>query len=133
MICSRHNQSKVTNGPRRGRNPASSQILIGARLYFLHFVLHDWPDALAVQILAHIAAAMTPGYSKLILGEFILPDTDAPLIASGFDWQMMVLHSGMERSERQWRELIKGVGLEVVGFWQGKEGAEGIIEVVKEG
>lgn len=76
---------------------------------------------------------MAPGYSKLILGEFILPNTDAPFLASGFDWQMMVLHSGMERSERQWRELIEGVGLEIVDFWQGKEGGEGIIEVVKRG
>ena len=75
---------------------------------------------------------MTPGYSKLLLNEFSLPNTDAPLLASSFDWQMMVLHSGMERSERHWRELIRGVGLEIVGFWQGKEGGEGIIEVVKE-
>ena len=29
-------------------------------------------------------------------------------------------------------ELIKGVGLEIVGFWQGKEGGEGIIEVIKQ-
>ena len=76
---------------------------------------------------------MKPGYSKLNLGEFILPNTDAPLIAAGLDWQMMVLHSGMERSERQWRELIKGVGLGIVSFWQGKEGGEGIIDVFKEG
>ena len=132
-ICSCHSQLKVINGPRRPHNPPSSQLFLGARVYFLHFVLHDWPDALAVQILAHIVAAMTPGYSKLILGEFILPNTDAPLLASEFDWQMMVLRSGMERSERQWRELIKRVGLEIVGFWQGKEGSEGIIEVVKKG
>ena len=76
---------------------------------------------------------MTPGYSKLILGEFILPNTGASFLASGFDWQMMVLHSGMERSEGQGTELIKGVGLEIVGFWQGKGGAEGIVEVVKRG
>ena len=81
-------------------NPSSSQILLGARVYFFHFVLHDWPDALATQILTHIATAMAPGYSKLILGEFILPNTDAPLTASSCDWQMMVMHSGMERSER---------------------------------
>ena len=67
----------------------------------------------------HLFTAMTPGYSKL------MPNTDALLIASGSDWQMMVLHSGMERSERQWRELIKGVGLKIVGL-------AGIIEVVKE-
>ena len=90
--------------------------MLGARVYFLHFVLHDWSDALAAQILTHIAAAMAPGYLKLILSEFILPDTGAPFLASRFDWQMMVLHSGMERSEGQWRELIKGAGLETIGF-----------------
>lgn len=75
---------------------------------------------------------MAPGYSKLVLGEFILPNTGAPFLASGFDWLMMVLHSGMERSQGQWRELIKGVGLEIVGCWQGREGGEGMIEVVEE-
>ena len=74
---------------------------------------------------------MTPNYSKLILGEFILPDMDAPFLACGYDWQMMVLHSGMERSQHQWKELIKGVGLEIVEFWAGKEGGDGIIEVIK--
>ncbi len=125
--------------PIRGKNPPTSSSQMdyrlnfcsGARVYFFHFILHDWPDALAVEILTHIAAAMIPGYSKLILGEFILPNTNAPFIASGFDWQMMVLHSGMERSQRQWMELIQRVGLEIVNFWQGKEGGEGIIEVVK--
>ncbi len=76
---------------------------------------------------------MTPGYSKLILGEFILPNTEAPIVGSAYDWQMMVLHCGMERSEQQWRELIKGVGLEIVNFWQGIRGGDGIIEVVKRG
>lgn len=75
---------------------------------------------------------MAPGYSKPVLGEFILPNTGAPFLASGFDWQMMVLHSGMERSQGQWREPIQGVGLEIVGCWQGREGGESIIEVVKE-
>ena len=117
--------------PKAPINKLSFQHLLGARIYFLHFVLHDWPDTLAAQILTHIAAAMVPGYSKLILSEFILPSTDAPFLASGFDWQMMVLHSGMERSQGQWRKLIRGAGLEDVEFWPGKDGAEGIIEAVK--
>ena len=74
---------------------------------------------------------MTPGYSKLILGEFILRNTRTPLVASGFDLQMVALHSGMERSERQWKTLLYGAGLEVtrVAFPQGNE--EGVIEAVK--
>ena len=62
---------------------------------------------------------MIPSYSTLILGEFILLNMDAPFIASGFVWQTMVLHSGMERSEGQRRELISGIGLEMAGFWRG--------------
>ena len=58
------------SGSRRPHNPPSSQLLSGARVYFLHFDLNDWPDALAVQILAQIAAPTTPGYSKLVLGDF---------------------------------------------------------------
>ena len=76
---------------------------------------------------------MIPGYSKLILGEFILRNTRTPLLASGFDLQMMALHSGMKRSERQWKTLLPGAGLEVtrVAFPQGNE--EGVIEAVKIG
>ena len=76
---------------------------------------------------------MTPGYSKLILGEFILRNTGTSLLAAGFDLQMMALHSGMERSERQWRTLLEGAGLEVtkVAFPPGTENGEGIVEVMR--
>ena len=74
---------------------------------------------------------MIPGYSKLILAEFILRDTGTPLLAAGFDLQMMALHSGMERSERQWKTLLLRAGLEVtrISFPQGNE--EGVVEAVK--
>ena len=113
-----------------------SQLLLtlpypGARIYFFHFIFHDWSDHCCHRILTQIAAAMIPGYSKLILGEFILRDTGTPLLAAGFDLQMMALHSGMERSERQWKTLLNGAGLEVtkISFPQGNE--EGVVEAVK--
>ena len=74
---------------------------------------------------------MKPGYSKLILGEFILPNTGTPLLAAGFDLQMMVLHSGMERSERQWRTLLEGAGLTVARVSNPQGTGEGIIEAVR--
>ena len=76
---------------------------------------------------------MTPGYSKLILGEFVLRNTGTSLLAAGFDLQMMALHSGMERSERQWRTLLEGAGLEVVkvSFPPGHGNGEGIIEAMR--
>lgn len=100
-------------------------------MYHLRAVLHDWPTAQCRIILTHIVDAMTPDYSRLIIREFILPDADAPLLGSCNDLLMMVLLAGMERTESQWRELLEGVGLEVVGFWTTVKGGEGVIEAVK--
>lgn len=74
---------------------------------------------------------MTPGYSKLILGEFVLRNAGTPLLAAGFDLQMMALHSGMERSERQWRALLEGAGFEVTKISFPRGDGEGIVEAMK--
>lgn len=74
---------------------------------------------------------MAPNYSRLIIREFILPDTNAPLYTACTDIRMMLLHAGMERDESQWKELLNGVGLELEGFWNAERGGEGVIEAVK--
>ena len=79
---------------------------------------------------------MKRGYSKLILNEIVLPDKGTPLQMALWDMQMMVVLGGRERTERAWRQLLRSVGLEVVGIWQppaakgGGSGGEGIIEAV---
>ncbi|KAM0801134.1 S-adenosyl-L-methionine-dependent methyltransferase [Usnea florida] len=103
----------------------------GARVYHLRSILHDWPTPTCRIILSRIADAMTPNYSKLIIREFILPDTDVPLYAACTDVRMMLLHAGMERTESQWKELLSDVGLELEGFWTMERGGEGVIEAVK--
>ena len=109
------------------------RLYLGAQIYFFHFIFHDWSDDCCHRILSQISVAMISGYSKLILGEFVLQDTRTPFLATGFDLQMMALHSGTERSERQWQTLLHGVGLEVarVAFPQGNK--EGVIEAMKKG
>lgn len=74
---------------------------------------------------------MRPGYSKLILNEFILPDKGCDLFPALADIHMMGDLSGTERSEKQFRELLGSIGLEVVNFWQPPGASEGIIEAVK--
>ena len=73
---------------------------------------------------------MTKGYSKLVLGEYCLPNMGAPLFAAGLDLSMMILHSGMERSEKQWRALLEEVGLEIIGIWPPPGNGDAIIEAV---
>ncbi|MCJ1433696.1 hypothetical protein MMC27_003060 [Xylographa pallens] len=108
------------------------QPIKGARAYYTHFVLHDWPDEKCREILRELMSAMKPGYSKLILNESILPDTDcSPWFATN-DINMMAILAGMTRSRSQYIELVESVGLEVVKVWRSPdpEDAEGVIEAV---
>lgn len=72
---------------------------------------------------------MEPGYSKILLSEAILPDTDCSLFQAGLDIQMMGMHAGMERTRTQWKKLLEGEGFRIVKFWIPSGGnGEGIVE-----
>lgn len=73
---------------------------------------------------------MIPGYSKLLVSELILPDQGCPLSQAGLDWGMMFLHSGLERSEQQWRDLLASEGLVVTMVHHEPGGDGAIIEAV---
>jgi hypothetical protein len=60
---------------------------------------------------------MKPGYSKVLIFEYILPDVRAALFPSVLDINMLALLNGMERTETQWENLLASVRLEVVKFW----------------
>ncbi len=104
----------------------------GARTYFFHYILHNWPDHLARTILRNTAAAMKPSYSKIILNELILPAKDCPQSTSWADMHMMAGLAALERNEKQWLELLKGTGLKVVKFWFPMESIDGVIELMLE-
>lgn len=57
--------------------PTLLTIKTGARVYFFHHILHDWPDKECVSILENVIKAMVPGYSKLLIHELIVPETNA--------------------------------------------------------
>lgn len=73
---------------------------------------------------------MKPGYSKVILGENVLPDRECPLLKAELDWAMMTLHCGMTRTEKQWQNLCKEAGLEMVKFWPPPGDGDGIVEAM---
>lgn len=71
---------------------------------------------------------MIPGYSKLLIGNIILPDENVPLRASGLDIAMLFLHSGSQRSEAEWRALLEEGGFTVIKVWLPHGDGDGIIE-----
>ena len=110
----------------------TSLTISGARAYYTHFVLHNWNDEECRKILRNLMPAMTPRYSKILLNEFILPDEDCPSQFAARDITMMVLLAAMERTETQWVELVRSVGLDVVRIWRSpySKADEAVIEAM---
>lgn len=100
----------------------------GARAYFFHAVPHDWPDADCVRIFGSVKAAMTRGYSKLIIYEIVLPAQGASSMMTTMDLQLMACTSGLERTEAHWRQLLGGVGFEVISISRHPRAIESVIE-----
>ena len=55
--------------------------------------------------------------SRLLICDYVLPNTGSDLHPALLDIMMMSLSSGLERTERQWRTLLDSVGLEIVKIW----------------
>jgi hypothetical protein len=109
----------------------TEQPVKGARAYFMHSILHDWPDDVCRKILANLADAMKPGYSKILIFECVIPRTGAYWEATAGDILMMTQLSALERTEDHWRQLIEGSGLnlKIVKFWSsGQSDVENVIE-----
>lgn len=91
---------------------------------------HDFDDAACKKFLGNTVEAMSSGSSLLIV-DFVLPDANAPLSGATEDLFMLMIHSGMERSESQWKHLLDAIGLDVKKFWRANGVSEGVIEAVK--
>ncbi|KZL80826.1 sterigmatocystin 8-o-methyltransferase [Colletotrichum incanum] len=100
-----------------------------ARAYYMHHIIHGWPNRQARKILEMQKAAMKPGYSKLLIHEHIMND-DRPVhpYAAAFDIGMMLFASAQERTEREWESLITSAGLKIVKIWRVPSAAKGVIE-----
>jgi hypothetical protein len=100
----------------------------GARVYFMHNVLHDWPDAAAGDILRKLAGAMERGYSRVLIHESLVSNVKPLSRVTVSDITMMACLAAAERTEEQWKELVAGAGLRVVKIWRPVQSVESIIE-----
>lgn len=66
--------------------------------------------------------------SRLLINEFVLPNTGADQLQASLDIMMMTLVSGLERTEMQWQSLLESVGLEIVKIWSIMPEIEAVIE-----
>ena len=98
----------------------------------MHSVLHDWTDERCRIILQQLIPAMEKGYSKILINENVVPDVGASWKITSLDWFMMALAASSERTEAQWRDLLRSVGLRISGIWTKAPGVESLIEAILE-
>jgi hypothetical protein len=83
-----------------------------AEVYTLCGVLHDWSDELAKLILRNCRKAMAKN-GRLLIVETIVPETNSASFSKLLDINMMVMTSGRERTQSEFRDLLDGADFRV--------------------
>jgi cyclopropane fatty-acyl-phospholipid synthase-like methyltransferase len=86
---------------------------VGAQIYVIKGVLHDFDDERCVAILQNCHRAMSPGGKILIVERFIAAD-NRPHEAKTIDLLMMALLGGRERTNAEWEQLLRSADLRLV-------------------
>lgn len=81
-------------------------------------------------ILRNIVDAMKPGYSKVLVNEFAITDHDPCAFSTRSDIMVMALGGAIERTEKQWIELLTAAGLQVARIWTAEPESQSLIEAV---
>jgi hypothetical protein len=87
-------------------------VLEGGDLYTLKWIIHDWEESKAIQILRNVRKAMSPG-AELMLIEGIVSDGPEPDFIKWMDINMLVMAGGRERTAAEYGELLDKSGFRV--------------------
>jgi hypothetical protein len=81
----------------------------GGDAYLMRHIIHDWNDEQSLTILRNCRQVMGAG-SKLLVVEGVVPVGNEPSFTKLLDLNMLVIPGGMERTEREYRELYATAG-----------------------
>lgn len=84
----------------------------GADAYLLKFIIHDWADLECIQILKNSRKVMQPD-SRLLIIEQIVPEGNEPSFSKILDLEMLVVLTGKERTEAEFRSLLAETGFKL--------------------
>ena len=105
----------------------------GSRGYYMHSVLHDWPDAEVRKILRQMHQTLSQKTSdgrtpKLLLNENVLLKQGVQPQPAALDMIMMAAFASHERSEEQWRTLLDSAGYRITAIFSKIGVDEAVIE-----
>ncbi len=81
----------------------------GGDLYIMKQIIHDWDDAAAIRLLTHCRQALAPG-GRLVVVDRVVKPSNQPDPAKSTDLMMLVMLTGRERTEAEFRALYAAAG-----------------------
>ena len=85
----------------------------GGDTYILMFVIHNWDNEQAIQILQNCRQGMKET-GKLLLVEMIMPEGNEPFVGKLIDLEsLLTTPGGRERKEDEYRDLLTKAGFEI--------------------
>ncbi|OAP57195.1 hypothetical protein AYL99_07933 [Fonsecaea erecta] len=109
--------------------------VVGAEIYWLRYIVHDWADKEAIAILSRVAESMSPS-SRVLIAEILMSTTlpsdklksaPAPLLANYgvgmapahmMDLNMMMMTNGRERTPAEFERIVRAAGLVMDKIWE---------------
>lgn len=111
------NESKTLAGQKKvigsAYNYLDPQPIKGARVYYIHVVIHNADDQRAIQVLRNTVEAMEKGYSQLLIHESVIDVHDPHANATSQDIFMAGMFAARERTREMWLRVIQEAGLVV--------------------
>jgi hypothetical protein len=89
------------------------QPVVGADIYMLKWIFHDWPDAESLAILRALIPALKPG-ARILFIDYVgvqePSEVELPRSIQGFgtatDLRMMALFNAKERPVQAWKDIF---------------------------
>lgn len=106
------------------------QQVLGAAIYYMRNIIHDYPDEQALQILRNTKTALG-SESVILIDDMFLEDQGVHWQAAQIDITMMACLASRERTKSQWNDLIAKAGLRIKNVYTYTESLrDSVIECV---
>jgi SAM-dependent methyltransferase len=92
------------------------EVTPGGDLYLLSYVIHDWADEQAIQILKNCRQAIAPNGKLLLLEQLLPSEINGANPAISLDLNMLILNPGRVRREQEHRALLAQAGFQLTGI-----------------
>jgi hypothetical protein len=94
----------------------------------MRMILHDYSDAVGIQILTQLARSMSPD-SRVLICEMVLAPRigEADFPAAVLDQAVMSM-GGKERTEAGFRKMFEAAGIELIQVWRAAGVPGGCVE-----